>query len=90
MRGADTEKVDMRRLISALCISAGPCAATPGVAAEIEGIRFADRYVINDAELRGLRLSVIEGANFAAAYFCIWLGAEPLDRSLRKQLLECS
>jgi hypothetical protein len=30
---------------------------------------------------------VIEGADFSSALFAIWLGEQPLDESLRRQLL---
>ena len=33
-------------------------------------------------------LGTIEGADFAAAYFAIWLGPEPIDADLRNALLE--
>lgn len=32
----------------------------------------------------------IEGADFAAALFAIWLGEKPLDASLKAQLLRCA
>jgi hypothetical protein len=35
----------------------------------------------------GKRLGTIAGAEFAAAYFSIWLGDKPLDSSLKRQLL---
>ena len=53
-----------------------------------------DRYALTYApgvgtELshNGERLGVVEGEDFAAALFAIWLGDEPLDASLREQLL---
>jgi hypothetical protein len=33
-------------------------------------------------------LGTVPGADFAAAYFSIWLGQEPFDRDLRSQLVE--
>jgi hypothetical protein len=39
--------------------------------------------------LNGNRLGVVEGADFAAAYFRIWLGDSPVDTRLRDQLLGC-
>ena len=35
-------------------------------------------------------LGVVDGADFGAAYFRIWLGDRPLDAKLRDQLLSCS
>jgi hypothetical protein len=37
--------------------------------------------------LNGRRLALIEGADFARAYFAIWLGHRPLDEPLRDRLL---
>lgn len=37
--------------------------------------------------LNGVPLGVVEGADFAAAYFRIWLGERPVSASLRKSLL---
>jgi len=39
--------------------------------------------------LNGNRLGVVHGADFAAAYFRIWLGDTPIDTRLRDQLLGC-
>jgi hypothetical protein len=36
------------------------------------------------------QLGIVEGADFGAAYFRIWLGDHPLDVGLRDQLLSCS
>lgn len=54
-----------------------------------------DRYQLTYLPGRGTELSlngrprgVIEGADFAAALFSIWLGQEPFDESLKEQLLE--
>ena len=67
------------------------------IGALYEDVRPGDRYALTyvpgrgtELALNGRRLGVIEGPDFAAAYFSIWLGADPLDRPLRKQLLECS
>ena len=53
-----------------------------------------DRYALTylpgfgtELAKNGERLCVIEGADFAAAIFAIWLGPAPLDRSLKSQLL---
>ncbi len=40
--------------------------------------------------LNGVRKGIIEGADFAAKYFAIWLEPQPLDSSLKDQLLSCS
>jgi hypothetical protein len=47
----------------------------------------ANRQDMGANALNGITKGVIEGADFAAAYFAIWLGQKPLDRSLRDQLL---
>ena len=39
--------------------------------------------------LNGNEIGVIDGADFAKAYFRIWLGDEPIDARLRDQLLGC-
>ncbi len=59
-----------------------------------EDVKPGDRYSLTYIPGRGTELAlngtpkgVIEGADFAAAYFAIWLGHNPLDRSLRDQLL---
>lgn len=53
-----------------------------------------DRYALTYAPGRGTELSKngrtlgrVPGAEFAAAYFSIWLGEEPLDTGLRADLL---
>jgi hypothetical protein len=38
--------------------------------------------------MNGTPLIVIEGADFAAAYFGIWLGREPIDEKLKRDLLK--
>jgi hypothetical protein len=57
-------------------------------------IRPGDRYALTYVPGRGTELSyngvpltVIEGADFAAAYFSIWLGEKPIDDGLKKELL---
>jgi len=53
-----------------------------------------DRYALTYVPGRGTELSMngqpiltIEGADFARAYFSIWLGEKPLDDGFRKNLL---
>jgi hypothetical protein len=56
------------------------------------GDRYSLTYVPGagtELALNGNRLGVIEGADFAAAYFRIWLGDSPIDTRLRDQLLGC-
>ena len=56
------------------------------------GDRYALTYVPGsgtELALNGTRLGVIDGADFAAAYFRIWLGDTPIDTQLRDQLLGC-
>lgn len=57
-------------------------------------IRPGDRYALTYVPGRGTELSyngkpltVIEGPDFAAAYFSIWLGEKPIDDGLKKDLL---
>ena len=59
-------------------------------------VKPGDRYSLSyvpgsgtELALNGTRLGVIDGADFAAAYFRIWLGDAPIDTRLRDQLLEC-
>jgi hypothetical protein len=40
--------------------------------------------------LNDMELGVIDGADFAEAYFRIWLGDEPIDPRFRDQLLGCA
>jgi len=54
-----------------------------------------DRYALSyhpgrgtELNLNGTPLVTIEGADFAAAYFGIWLGREPIDEGLKKSLLK--
>ncbi|MGH0030646.1 MAG: chalcone isomerase family protein [Myxococcota bacterium] len=54
------------------------------------GDRYALTYVPGrgtELSLNGEALGIVPGADFAAAYFAIWLGEEPIDESLRRQLL---
>jgi hypothetical protein len=59
-----------------------------------ENVKPGDRYALTyipgvgtELALNGKPKGIIEGADFAAAYFAIWLGAKPLDVSLKAQLL---
>jgi hypothetical protein len=56
-------------------------------------VREGDRYALTYAPGRGTTLSLnneplgtIEGADFAAAYYTIWLGAKPISDSMRDEL----
>jgi len=54
------------------------------------GDRYALTYVPGvgtELALNGESLGVVEGVDFSAALFAIWLGEQPLDESLRDQLL---
>jgi hypothetical protein len=57
-------------------------------------IKPGDRYALTYQPGKGTELSwnkepliTIEGADFAAAYFGIWLGSKPLDDKVKKALL---
>jgi hypothetical protein len=57
-------------------------------------VKPGDRYALTYLPRRGTELSyngtplvLIEGADFASAYFAIWLGRNPIDEPLKKQLL---
>lgn len=59
-----------------------------------ENIQPGDRYALTylpgvgtELALNGAPKGTIKGADFAAAYFAIWLGEKPLDKSLKAQLL---
>jgi hypothetical protein len=59
-----------------------------------EDIEPGDRYVLTyvpgigtELARNGRTLGVVEGADFSASLFAIWLGDQPLDDSLREQLL---
>lgn len=56
-----------------------------------------DRYALTylpgrgtELALNGVAQGVIEGADFAAALFSIWLGANPISESMKKELLDLS
>ena len=58
-------------------------------------VKPGDRYALSYDPARGTELSLngtplvtIEGADFAAAYFGVWLGQEPIDADLKKTLLK--
>jgi hypothetical protein len=60
-----------------------------------EDVKPGDRYgltyvpgVGTELALNGQRKGVIEGADFAAAYFAIWLGPDPINEVLRDGLLK--
>lgn len=59
-------------------------------------VRPGDRYALTyvpgkgtELALNGTPRGVIEGADFAAAVFAIWLGPNPIDTTLKQDLLEC-
>jgi hypothetical protein len=61
-----------------------------------ESVKPSDRYALTyvpgigtELSLNGRRKGVIPGADFAAAYFRIWLGDDAIDLALRDQLLDC-
>ena len=65
--------------------------------AAYQDVKPGDRYAITYLPGRGTELSLngtplitIEGADFAAAYFGIWLGREPIDDKLKQDLLRSS
>ena len=62
-----------------------------------EDVEPGDRYALTylpgvgtELALNGRPLGVVEGADFSAALFAIWIGDKPLDESLRNQLLASS
>lgn len=61
-----------------------------------ENVKPGDRYALTyvpgfgtELALNGRSKGIIAGADFAAAYFRIWLGDQPIDTTLRDQLLRC-
>lgn len=59
------------------------------------GVKKGDRYTLTYVPGKGTELAwndsvlgVIEGADFAAAYFRIWLGEHPISESMRRSLLQ--
>jgi hypothetical protein len=62
--------------------------------AAYQDVQPGDRYALTYAPgegteltLNGAPLITIEGADFAAAYFGVWLGREPIDDKLKRDLL---
>lgn len=60
-----------------------------------EDVKPGDRYALTyvpgigtELALNGVPKGVIEGDDFAAAYFAIWLGPRPISDSLKARLLE--
>jgi len=58
-------------------------------------VKPGDRYALTyqpgrgtELTLNGVPIVTIEGADFAAAYFGVWLGREPLDDNLKADLLK--
>ena len=73
---------------------AGLRARIERVNAAYRDVRPGDRYSLTyqpgrgtELALNGTPLVTIEGADFAAAYFGIWLGREPIDEKLKRDLL---
>ncbi|HKJ24591.1 MAG TPA: chalcone isomerase family protein, partial [Myxococcota bacterium] len=63
--------------------------------AAYRGVEEGDRYALTyrpgtgtELALNGEPLVSVEGADFAAAYFAIWLGPDPADEGLKRDLLE--
>ena len=59
-----------------------------------ENVQPGDRYALTYIPGRGTELTlngepkgIIEGADFAAAVFSIWLGSKPINDSFKKQIL---
>lgn len=59
-----------------------------------ENVKPGDRYgltyvpgVGTELALNGIRKGIVEGADFAAAYFAIWLGPDPINTPLKEGLL---
>jgi hypothetical protein len=57
-------------------------------------VKPGDRYALTyrpgkgtELSLNGAPLLLVEGADFAAAYFSIWLGEKPIDDDLKTELL---
>jgi hypothetical protein len=62
-----------------------------------EDVQPGDRYALTyvpglgtELALNGRSKGIIPGTDFAAAYFRIWLGDQPIDTALREHLLACS
>jgi hypothetical protein len=59
-----------------------------------QDVKEGDRYALTYAPGKGTTLSLnnkplgtIEGADFAASYFAIWLGAKPISEAMRDDLI---
>ncbi len=59
-----------------------------------ENVQPGDRYELTylpgvgtELSLNGVRKGVVEGADFASAYFSIWLGSDPINETLKEGLL---
>jgi hypothetical protein len=59
-----------------------------------EDVRPGDRYALSyvpgigtELTLNGTRKGIVKGADFASAYFAIWLGQKPISTALKSQLL---
>ncbi len=59
-----------------------------------ENVRPGDRYALTyvpgvgtELALNGTRKGIIRGADFAKAYFAIWLGPEPISTTLKSQIM---
>ena len=60
-----------------------------------EDVKPGDRYSLTyipgigtELALNGQPKGTVEGADFAAAYFAIWLGSKPISESLKAQMLD--
>jgi hypothetical protein len=60
-----------------------------------QDVKPGDRYALTylpglgtELALNGKPLTIIEGADFAAAYFGIWLGRDSIDEGLKRELLK--
>jgi hypothetical protein len=59
-----------------------------------EDVKPGDRYALTylpgigtELTLNGQRKGIVEGSDFAAAYFSIWLGPDPINQPLKEGLL---
>jgi hypothetical protein len=59
-----------------------------------EDVKPGDRYSLTYIPGKGTKLALngehkgtIEGSEFAAALFSIWLGNKPIDKTFKKQIL---
>jgi hypothetical protein len=63
------------------------------ISAAFRDVKAGDRYALTyhpatgtELALNGKPLVAIQGADFAEAYFSIWLGKHPIDKDLKKRL----